>query len=429
MDTKTLYTTPPPDEPEKSLRLPDPAVHVLSNNLKVTLVVHPRSPMVQMRWMLPGGGSRLDTPELSGIASTTARLLTASTPTRDSFQIAAEAEGYGGNIGASANHDYVTIHAACLGHHLPAMLHLVKEVIQNPTYPAEEVEIDRKNTLQRLQLQRSQPSFLAHERFAKELFGDHPYACISPSEEAVRNWQPADLQAFHAHHYKPAGASLVMVGNFDIAEMLQMLEEAFGDWQGSPGQISVPDPLPSVEHKEVFVERPGSVQSYIRMGNLCPTRTHPDFTPLNVGVMILGGGASSRLFLTVREKYGYAYSVGCNIETYQTVAQFVAEAQTSTQNTDDATRQITAEITRMNETLVPEEELQAIKNNLIGRFAMGWITLGGVADMIARLEPFGLPFDYWRTYPERLHAVSSESIREVFNRYLDPSRLVSVTVG
>lgn len=429
METKMLYTTPPPDEPEKPLRLPDPAIHTLSNNLKVTLVEHPRSPMVQMRWMLPAGGSRIDPPELTGIASAAARLLTAGTPTRDSFQIAAEAEGYGGSLGASANHDYVTIHAACLSHHLPAMLNLTSDIIRNAAYPAEEVEIDRKNTLQRLQIQRSQPSFLAHERFARELFGSHPYARIVPSEEAVQRWQSADMQMFHSQHYKPDGASLVMVGHFDTRETTEMLENIFGDWQGTPEVVLPPKPLPNQQASEAFVERPGSVQSYIRMGNLCPTRDNPDFTPLNVGVMILGGGASSRLFLTVREKYGYAYSVGCNVETYQLVGQFAAEAQTSTQNTEDAIRQIREEITRMNETLVPEDELEAVKTNLLGRFALGWITQGGIADMIARLEPFGLTFDYWRSYPERLHAVSSESIRTVFRRYIDPSSFVIVTVG
>lgn len=429
METKTIYTAPPPDEPEKPLRLPDPVIHTLSNNLKVTLVEHPRSPMVQMRWLLPAGGSRIDPPELTGIASASARLLTAGTPARNSFQIAAEAEGYGGSLGASANHDYLTIHATCLSHHLPAMLSLTSDVIRNPAYPAHEVETDRQNTLQRLQIQRSQPSFLAHERFAKELFGNHPYAHIVPSEEAVRRWQPADMQAFHSQHYKPAGASLVMVGHFDTSETIEMLENIFGDWQGTPEFVPLQKPLPNQHASEVFVERPGSVQSYIRMGNLCPTRDHPDFTPLLVGVMILGGGASSRLFLTVREKYGYAYSVGCSVETYQWVGQFAAEAQTSTQNTEDAARQIREEITRMNETLVPEDELEAVKSHLLGRFALGWITQGGVADMITRLEPFGLTFDYWRSYPERLHAVSPESIRTVFQRYLNPSFFISVTVG
>jgi len=421
MNIKTNYTAPPPDEPEKPLQLPDPVMHILSNDLKVTLVEHPRSPMVQMRWMLPSGGSRIDAPELGGIASASARLLISGTPTRDSFQIAAEAEGYGGSLGASANHDYTTLHAACLSHHLPAMLNLTSDVIRNPVYPAEEVEIDRKNTLQRLQIQRSQPSFLAHERFAKELFGDHPYARIVPSEKVV--------QAFHARHYKPAGASLVMVGHFNISEVIDLLESILGDWQGTPKPSVVQPPALNNPGSEVFVERPGSVQSYIRMGSLCPTRNHPDFTLLNVGVMILGGGASSRLFLTVREKYGYAYSVGCSVETYQLTGLFTAEAQTSTQNTNDAIRQMRAEITHMNETLVPDEELEAVKNNLIGRFAMGWITQSGVADMIARLEPFGLTFDYWRTYPERLRAVSSESIRTVFQRYLDPEQFVSVIVG
>lgn len=430
MDKMVYRQQPPPDDPARDLTMPEPAALTLSNGLKVIYVNHGKAPMAQIRLLLPKAGKRFDPVDRYGLAAASARLLTAGTETKTSFQIEEEADRYGGSIGVSANSDYASLYASCLSQYLPNMLALMTDLLLNAVYPEREVDLDRVNTLQRLQIQRSQPAFLAQERFAWELFGAHPYGRIAPDPEAVKHWSSEELQAFQASYYRPKGATLILVGDLPARQLSALLEDYLGVWIGAPRKEAEPAaPAPRQKGTRQYVERPNSVQSYIRMGVLCPTRLHRDYIALKVATTLLGGGASSRLFLTVREQSGYAYSVGCSTESYQQTGVFSADAQTATVNTEDAIRQMVAETRKMSQKLAPEEELQAVKNYMLGRFALSWITQAGIADMVARLQVNKLSFDYWLNYPQKLREVSTQSVQAVSQRYLNPSAFQTVVVG
>jgi zinc protease len=193
-----------------------------------------------------------------------------------------------------------------------------------------------------------------------------------------------------------------VVGDFDPDALLTVLGEALAEWQGASGRTK-PVPAPPMQTAETgwqLVPRPNSVQSHLMLGTLCPPRDAPDSLALQLAVSLLGSGASSRMFLTVREQYGYAYSVGAHLDYYLRVGAFVAEAQTATENTHDAIRQIRAEAERLINEPIPTDELQATQNYMIGRHMLGRITLGGVADLYKQAVIYGLPLDYWQRYPE-----------------------------
>lgn len=426
----SVRTTPPPDHPMGVLNIPTPEVTRLPNGLEVWLLQDKRAPMVEFRLTLPTGGRAYDEPEWIGLASATARLMTAGTPTRTSLQIADTAERYGGGIGFSANTETAGMHAHCLAQHLQPMLELIADVLLHPIFPEDEVNIDRANTLQRLALQRSRPDFLAEERFRQALFGTHPYSRLAPDENAVQRWGTENLQAFYFRHYRPAGATLIVVGDFRKRTLLKMLEEALGGWQGASEFATIADPaLEVVEGGFHLVPRANSVQSNLLIGTLCPPRKSPDSIPLQLGVSVLGSGASSRLFLTVREQSGYAYSVGANLDHYLRLSSFSAYAQTATANTHDALRQIQAEIERLAQEPIPPSELQATKNYLLGRHALSWVTLGSIADRLTQLAVHQLPLDYWHQYPERLQSTTASQVQEACARYLSLERMATVVVG
>ena len=202
--------TPPPDLPMRPSQLPRPDAHTLPNGVRVLTLPDRRAPVVEFRLVLPFAGRAYDDPNWVGLASATARLMIAGTPTRTSFEIADEADRYGGSIGVSANTETATLSARCLSAYLEPMTRLIADVLLHPTFPPDEVEIDRANTLQRLRLQRSQPGFLAEERFRVALFGAHPYARLAPDEDALQRWGTDELQAFHAARYRPAEATLLV---------------------------------------------------------------------------------------------------------------------------------------------------------------------------------------------------------------------------
>jgi zinc protease len=423
-------STPPPDVPMRPSELPLPDEMTLSNGVRLLLLPDRRAPVVEFRLILPYAGRAYDAPEWVGLSGAAARLLIAGTPTRSSFEIADEADRYGGYISVSANTETAILSARCLASGVEPMTRLISDVLLNPTFPPDEVEIDRANTLQRLRLQRSQPDFLAEERYRLALFGEHPYRRLAPDEDALQRWQTEHLQAFHAARYRPQGAILLMAGDFDPAMAFQVWQDALDAWRGAPDQDPLPaPPMQNAEVGWVLVERPNSVQSQIMLGALCPARTAPDSLALQMAVSILGSGASSRLFLTVREQYGYAYSVGAHLDYYLRSSVFTAEAQTATENTRDAVRQIRAEVERLLREPIPDEELAATQAYLIGRHMISRVTLGGVTDLYKQALIYNLPLDYWRCYPDRLSEVSGSDTQAAAARYLQPERFTTVVVG
>ena len=421
--------TPPPDLTMRPSHLPIPDAHTLPNGVRVLTLPDRRAPVVEFRLVLPFAGRAYDDPNWVGLASATARLMIAGTPSRTSFEIADEADRYGGSVGVSANTETATLSARCLSAYLEPMTRLIADVLLHPTFPPDEVEIDRANTLQRLRLQRSQPGFLAEERFRVALFGAHPYARLAPDEDALQRWGTDELQAFHAAHYRPAEATLLAVGDFDPDALLAVLTDALAEWQGAMETEPVPaPPMQPAETGWLLVPRPNSVQSHLMLGALCPPRDAPDSLALQLAVSVLGSGASSRLFLTVREQYGYAYSVGAHLDYYLRTGAFVAEAQTATENTHDAIRQIRAEVERLINDPIPTDELQATQNYMIGRHMLGRITLGGVADLYKQAVIYGLPLDYWQRYPDMLASLTAQQAQAAA-QYLAPDRFAVVVVG
>ena len=421
---------PPPDLPMRPSELPTPEVQTLPNGLRLLTLPDSRAPVVEFRLVLPYGGRAYDHPEWVGLSGATARLLTAGTPTRSSFEIADEADRYGGYLSVSANTETATLSARCLAPYCEPMTRLIAEVLLNPTFPPHEVEIDRANTLQRLRLQRSQPAFLAEERFRRALFGEHPYQRLAPDENALQRWQTEHLQAFHAARYRPEGATLLVVGDFEPETLLRTLDDALGSWHGAAE--TAPLPAPTMQNAEtgwLLVERPNSVQSHLMLGTLCPPRSAPDSLALQLAVSVLGAGASSRLFLTVREQYGYAYSVGAHLDFYLRVSAFTAEAQTATENTRDAVRQINAEVERLINEPIPETELIATRNYLIGRHIINRLTLGSLADLYKQVVVYELPLDYWRQYPDLLMSLTAQEVQGAAAQYLQPDRFATVVVG
>jgi len=412
------------------LTIPTPEVVRLSNRLQVWLLRDKRAPVVEFRLTIPTGGRAYDDAEWVGLASATARLMTAGTKKRTSLQISDEAERYGGGIGFSANTETAGMNAHCLSQHLEPMMSLIADVLLNPTFPEDEVNIDRANTLQRLALQRSQPDFLVEERFRQALFGSHPYSRLAPDENAVQRWSSEQLQTFYRRHYRPEGATLIVVGDFRKRSLLRLLEDVLGEWQGSSEGEAIDEPTSEVAELGFhLVPRANSVQSNLLIGTLCPPRNAPDSIPLQLGVSVLGAGASSRLFLTVREQCGYAYSVGANLDHYLRLSAFSAYAQTATENTHDALRQIQSEIARLVQEPVPAQELQATKNYLLGRHALGWVTLGSIADRLTQLATHNLPMEYWHQYPELVQSTTASQIQQACARYLAPERMTTVVVG
>lgn len=423
-------TSPPPDLESKAFVLPEPINMALSGGTRLKFVRNEQAPMVIIRVIIRSAAEHCAEP--FGMASAVARLMASGTSGKSSFEIADEANRYGGGVSASASSDYAVLSISCLSAYLDPMMKLAGEVLSDSIYPEHEVEIDRANLIQRLRAQRAEPGFLAAEKYAQAAYPGHPYSMVSPSEEDVLQWTAEQMREERQALFR-SGASnaiIVAVGDAEPENLKAAIERHWSNWLASTTEPEdfIQPMLPN-ESGEIWVQRPRSAQCNLRIGCRAPTRTDDEFTPLNIATVILGGSASSRLFLNVREDLGYAYHVGARLSARLRAGSMIVEAETAQENVRHAIQEIHREINRMANDGPTEQELSTIKAYMTGQLAMRWITQGGIADTLLVSEAFGLPDDYWQTQPERIRQTTAEQARQAFANRLDLERLITVGVG
>ncbi len=429
MSRAEVTTTPPAAGALRSLVLPQREEFTTSSGLRVILVEDRRVPFVTLRLVVRAGSAH-DPADLPGLAALTAHCLTQGTHKRKSFQFARAVEELGATLDASANRDYSTVSATVLAENLNALLKLIGETVRTPAFADDEVELAKENTIQTLQYQRTQPSFLARERYAQVIFGNHPYSRIAPTEQSVRAMTSDTLREFHAQCYTPANGLLVVVGAVDAKRLHRMLEQVFGEW--TSGEVAAPaHESPPVRQRRTvhIVDRPGSVQVNLLIGHLAPRPCEPDFLPLEVINTALGGRAGSRLFMNVREQKGFAYDVGSHLSEHREASSFTMSAQVRPEVVGEAVGEMLQEVESLRQSGIAEAELTSAKNYMNGVFSIRLSTQGGVASEIVAIEMLGLSRDYMETYRERVQQVTLQTVHEVVNSHLFPERMAVIAVG
>lgn len=418
---------PPPLKP-KPVHFPAVGRDTLANGLQLVVVENHEQPVVSVRLYLPAGGT-VDPKGEAGLASMTASLLDKGTKTRSADQIASTVEGVGASLNEGADDDFTYVAATTLTKHLPTVLDVFSDVVRHPTFPADQLETMRKRELSGLQVQLSQPSYLAGRQFSKEVYGDHPYA-RSETPASVKAITRANIEAFHAARYVPAGALLVFAGDIDLTAARSAAEKYFGDWSGTaPAQATPPAPPAPSPTSITLINRPGSVQSEIWMGNLAIRPDNPDAIPLDVMNRILGGGANARLFLILREQKGWTYGAYSQITSPRDKGYFVATAEVRTPVTDSSVNEMLHQIRRLRTQAVPDSEVQTAEDYLTGHFPIAIETPEQVASQVADVLLRGLGIGYLESYRSKVAAVTSADVQRVAREYLHPDSLDIVVVG
>jgi zinc protease len=412
------------------VRLPRPTVTQLPNGLTVIVLEQHKLPTIAFNlWVKPG--ALADPKGLPGLASFTADMLREGTERRTSAQLAAQVDEIGASLNAAADFgsSVATVRAGGLVENTDALLDLLSDVVLRPTFPADELEKYKQRKLAVLEQERADPSFLAEEKLHQALYGEFPAAVVEATPESVKHAAPADLKAFHDRYYRPGNAILGVVGDVKAADALRAVQKYFGGWQGAaeaPSLPAVPKPTPA---KVILVDRPGSVQTNILAGDLAIRRNDPDYVALTVMNRILGGGPAARLFLDLREEKGYTY--GAYSEFSALVYPGVWEAETEVRNavTDPALRDLFAELRKVRDEPVPADELDEARRSIVARFALSLERPEELLTDWLTVQYFGLPEDYWDTYPAHISAISPQAVQQVARKYIDLDHLQLVCVG
>lgn len=428
MNNDFRKTPPAPLEPI-SFEIPKPFQTTLDNGLRLVIFEHERLPLVSYRLVFQSGDAN-DPADLTGLTSAVTSLLTEGTAEYTSLQLAEKTERLGASISASSTDDFTIVAASSLSLYSSDVLHLMAEVALRPTFPEEELDLYRRNTIENLKFQRSQPGFLANEQVGRLIYGDHPYAKVGPSADDVERLTREMLTAFHAKRFIPNNAMFIVVGDVKRDELIAEINELFGDWQ--PGAVATeafPPPPKRTARTVTIVDRPGSAQSNIVISNLGVPREHPDYFPLIVMNQVLGAGASSRVFMNLREEKGYTYGAYTRLEFKKLAGEAEATAEVRSAVTGDSLKEFFYELERIRVEKVGDDELADAKNFLTGVFPIRAETQEGLTNLIVNQHLYGLPDDYLQTYREHVEAVTADEVLRVAREHIRPDEMAVVIVG
>jgi len=424
-------TRAPAPGPVRPFTLPHVDRGELDNGLHVLSARHGRLPVVTTALVLEGGASG-EPPDKAGLAYLVANTLEAGTRRRSADEVAWALESQGVEFQADARWDGAVLWVVSPRERLEPALDLFAEIVREPAFRLEEVERLRDEQLADILQRQKEPRALAGDMAARYIFGrDVPYARpLIGTSTTVRELGPADVEAFYRGWYAPRGAALLMVGDIDAADARALAQARFGEWTGQPRPRPAFDVTPGVERATVFVvDRPGSVQSEIRVGDVGLERSHRDYFPVQVMNSLLGGAFTSRLNMSLRERHGFTYGVRSGFGFRRRPGPFIIQTAVATDVTTRAIEETLREVHRLRDEAAPADEVAAARDYLAGTLPLELQTTEQLAARLADLVIYDLPDDYFDRYRERILAVTPAEVQRVAREHLRPERLAIVVVG
>lgn len=428
MTTVTGPRQVPALEPNRELTLPVTGERTLSNGLTVIVIERPSVPLVEIRLRVPFTRATLD-PAFVARAALLSQTMFSGTAEMTTRDIAAALQSVGGALSAGVDADRLLISGNGLASGLGRIVDILAGVLQGATYPEGEVTTERARLVDRIQIAQSQPAHLVRVELLRRMYGDHPYAVQSPAIEDVATLGTAELAATHAARLHPAGATLVVVGHVDVAATLDLAEAALTPWNGAGPAEAVPPVPPLTPGPVVLADRPGSVQSSMRIALPAVGRTHPEHAALQLANLVFGGYFSSRWVENIREEKGYTYSPHSVVEHSLAGSAVILSTDVGTEVTAPALLETWYELGRMATGAPGEDELEQARQYALGTLQLATSTQSGLANLASAYAGFGLRLDYLARYADALAKATVDEVAAAATGYLAPARAVAVVLG
>lgn len=428
--TRTANPLRPAPGAPRPYAFPDFERHQLANGLTVWLVPLPDRGLVNVH-LLVDAGAAAEPEERAGVAALTAQLLVTGTRRLDAAAFAAATERLGIEVSSESSWDSARAAFQSLPEHTDEGLGLLAEMVQQPRFDPDEFERLKGERLADILQARADPGRLADEMFLRQLYAaEVPYGRVSAgTPESVGALTVEQVRDFHATHWGAGTSHLIMAGGFDRAAVLRAAEEHLGGWGGrGPGHRSI-EVRPAGGRRVVIVDRPGSVQSELRVGMIGIERGHRDLFPAMVTAALLGGVFGSRLNMRLREELGYTYGASASFDPRRAPGPVIARAGVQTEVTAPAIRELLAQIDRLRAEVPSADELAEVKNFMVGVFPLRFESTGGVAAAIEPLAVYGLPDDYWQTYRSRIEDVKPPDVQRVAGDLLRTDEMLILLTG
>ena len=420
----------PPYGPQPALQPPNVNASKLDNGLTVWLVAQPGLPKVSFSVAVLGGLAN-DPANRPGLSELLARTLNQGTKTRSAKQIAEEIQGAGGDLEAGANRDRMLLSTNVLSSKADAAVALLADLLENASFPEDEVALAKTYLSEALQEREAEPGFLANRALARVLFGAGPYGVIAPTQDSIAQMTAAELRQEYARRFRPDQAVIVVVGDFDPAKMSALLQARLAGWKApaTPPVTVNAKPAAPAPHALFVVPRPNSVQTKVILAAFGPVRSDPDYEAAEVANAIFGGMFTSRLTANIREDKGYTYTPGSAVQTLRQAGIVRTQADVRNAVTGASLNEMVYELNRMVTTSPTVEELGRAKRYLLGQEALALQARDAVAGELASLWLNGLPPDGIATYSKKVSAATAEEVDAAARKYLPASRMSIIAVG
>lgn len=395
---------------------PSVSRHVLPNGMAVIVRENPVAPVVTASLQVRAG-SRFETPETAGITNFLVRTMIRGTARRSSTQVAETAEDLGGSLDASGEVESAEIRGEALARHWEELLGLIAEVVLEPSLLGEEIERERRLILSQIRTRAETPFSLSLDTLLKELYGSHPYAWHSLGlKSAVERLGRTELAAHYRAVFQVDRAVLAVSGQVSRERVVRTAERLFTKLPHSGARrVGAPPAAPSGGRR--VLERPAQ-QAQILVGYLGPGLNDPAYPAVRVLGAVLGAGMAGRLFVELREKRGLAYSLGALTPFRTGPSFFVAYLGTAPENSAAAEAGLLAELEKVRQAPVSDEELARAKAYLLGSFALDRRTNARQAWHLAFFEVIGAGWDFSERYTRALEAVTTADVEAAAQRYL-----------
>lgn len=399
----------------------------LDNDVPVSIIRAGSQDVTKIDIEFPAGAIQAGIPL---VASTTANLLQDGTEEKTSGEISELVDYYGAHLSSQTYHHHTVISLLCLSKHLPRMLDLLEEIITRPSFPEHEYDLFLQKKYEEFLFDSEKIRFMANRRFGEIIFGhDHPYG-RQLKKEHFQKISREQVKTFHRDHYHPSFSHIYVAGQ-PGENILNLLNERFGHPKrqaNKPAEGTIPNPNP-IEERFTVVPKEGAMQAALRIGKPLFNNHHPDYIPLQVLNTVLGGYFGSRLMTTVREKKGLTYGIGSSIMPLKHAGIWGISSEVSGDSRDQAIEAIFEEFEILRQQPVPEDELEMVKNYMMGELLRNFDGPFSTADIYRTLREYDLDYQFYQNMIDYIKKVGPEDIRETARQYLDPATFKIVSAG
>lgn len=410
--------------PVEKILFPRPTFYTLANGIEVWVVSTGEQEVFKFELSTKAGA--IHSP-LAGLAGMTASLMKRGTSIHTAQEIHQSFDFFGAFWDVQASLDQGTFTVYGLNKHFESLIPLVSEILQQATFPADEVEKEIEIERQKTKLNWEKTSYSASQKFRSQIFPNDPYGrfTIADDFDALNQQVIASQYAATWKTQKP----VIFLSGKISDQQITFLDQTIGQLHFKNEDILIPALEPVTKPLKIREEKEGSVQSSIRYGLPAISRMNPDYFHYSVMNTVLGGYFGSRLQKNIREDKGFTYGISSSLAPYPRGGYWVVGTDVNGENVDATLAEIKKEITILQNELIPQEELEIVQSYLMGSFTGELTQAFDIAEKVRVIQLDGLAPDFYDQFQDSIQNIQAQDIRDMATKYLNLDLMHEVIVG